>query len=158
MSDRGRPNKPTKLKVLQGTDRKDRVNENEPKPKELQQVPDPPYYLDYYAKKEWNRAAAHLVEVGLLTEADLSTFQDYCECHAHCIRLNKKIRNEEYEFVTDSGYYQKRPIVSILKDFMDQKRKLANVLGLTPSARTKIEIDKPNDDKPTVEQILNGEV
>jgi P27 family predicted phage terminase small subunit len=156
MSNKGRPNKPSKLKVLNGTDRKDRMNENEPKPKGLKKIPDPPYYLDYYAKKEWKRVAPHLVEVGLLTEADISTFQDYCEAHAHCIRLNKKIREGSYEFVTDSGYYQKRPIVSILKDFIDLKRKLANVLGLTPAARTKIEVEQPEDDKPTIEEILNG--
>lgn len=157
MSERGRPNKPTKLKVLQGTDRKDRVNDKEPNPRELENVPEAPWYLDYYAKKEWNRVAPHLVEVGLLTEADLSTFQDYCEVHAHCVRLHRQIHEEGYEFSTESGYIQKRPITSILKDMMDQKRKLANVLGLTPSARTKIEVDSNVDDGPSVEEILNGD-
>ena len=158
MSDAGRPAKPTKLKVLNGTDRTDRVNEKEPKPKEVKKVPDPPWFLDYYAKKEWKRVAPHLIEVGLLTEADISTFQDYCEVHAHCVRLHRKVHEEGYEFIIESGYVQKRPITSILKDYMDQKRKLANQLGLTPAARTNIEVDLEKDEKKSVEEILNSDV
>jgi len=156
MSERGRPAKPSKVKQLHGTDRKDRMNQNEPKPNELERIPEPPWYLDYYAKKEWNRAAKHLIDVGLLTEADLTVFQEYCEVHGHCVRLHQKIRDEDYEFVTESGYHQKRPIVSILQDFQKEKRKLANQLGLSPSARTKIEVDVNKSDGPSVEDILNG--
>ena len=158
MSEAGRPPKPTKVKKLHGTDRPDRVNENEPKPKEVENIPEPPWYLDYYAKKEWERAAKNLIDIGLLTEADLTVFQEYCEVHGHCVRLHQKIREEDYEFVTESGYRQKRPIVSILQDFQKEKRKLANQLGLSPSARTKIEVDSGKDDGPSVEEILNGNV
>jgi len=157
MSNRGRPAKPTKLKVLQGTDRADRLNENEPKPMEYKKIPKPPYYLDYYAKKEWERVAPILVDVGLLTKADLSMFQDYCEMHAHCIRLNKKIRDEGYDFETDKGYMQRKPATTIIKDFMSEKQKLANMLGLSPSARTNIEIEKPDNNK-DINKLLNREV
>lgn len=158
MGGKGRPPKPTKLKVLQGTDRKDRMNENEPKPIEIKKLPEPPWHLDYYAKKEWERAGPYLIESGLLTHVDLSMFQDYCAMHAHCIRLNKKIRKEGYDFTTETGYMQRVPATTILKDFMAEKQKLANMLGLSPSARTKIEIEKPDNNNKTRKEILNSDV
>ncbi len=160
MSEAGRPPKPNKLKVLQGTDRKDRMNENEPKPMEYKKVPKPPYYLDYYAKKEWKRAASILIQSGLLTKADLSLFTDYCRVHAYVIRIDNKIRNGknlDLEFKTETGYRQKTPTIGILEDFIDLKSKLSNKLGLSPSDRTKIEVEKPDDNGPTIEEILNGE-
>lgn len=160
MSNRGRPPKPTKLKVLQGTDRKDRVNKNEPKPMEIKKLPDPPWHLDYYAKKEWERAGPILIEAGLLTHADLSLFSDYCRVHAYVIRIDRKIRegNElDLEFMTETGYRQKTPVVGMIDDFINLKCKLANKLGLSPSDRAKIEVEPKKDDSPTIEEILNGE-
>jgi P27 family predicted phage terminase small subunit len=125
---------------------------------EIKNMPDPPWHLDYYAKQEWERAGPYLIEAGLLTHVDLSMFQDYCEMHAHCIRLNKKIREGNYEFVTETGYRQRTPATSIIKDFMAEKQKLANMLGLSPSARTKIEVEKPDNKKKTRDDILNSDV
>ena len=161
MGEGGRPAKPTKQKVLQGTFREDRANENEPEPMEYEKIPEAPWYLDYYAQKEWERAAPVLIEAGLLTKADLSLFQDYCEVHAHCVRLNRKMREgdaDPYEFVTDNGYRQKTPLISIYEDLVDLKKKLANQLGLSPSARTKIEVDVKADNYKSVEDILNSDV
>lgn len=157
MSNRGRKKKPLRQKQLEGTVRKDRINFNQPVPKELTEVPKPPNYLDYYAKKEWNRAGNYLVSNGLLTKLDLSLFQEYCQVHAHCIRLHKKIKKEGYQFSTPKGYQQKKPYVSILKDMQKEKRLLAKHLGLSASARTNIEVDKP-DGKSDVEDLLNGEI
>ena len=158
MGKRGPNPKPTKLKVLNGNSGKHKLNENEPMPEEVNDVPDPPWYLDYYAKKEWKRSAPHLIKVGLLTEADLTMFQEYCEMHGHCVRLHQKIREDGYEFLTgeDNHYHQRMPITSILKDFLKAKTNLAEQLGLTPSARTNIEVDS-GEEGPSVEDILNGE-
>ena len=159
MSQRGRPPKPTKLKVLQGTDRKDRINENEPMPMEIDKLPDPPWHLDYYAKKEWQRAGEVLINAGLLTHADLSLFADYCRVHAYVIRIDMKLREGEeldLEFRTETGYRQKTPTVGLLDDFINLKMKLANKLGLSASDRTGIEVNPKSEDGPSIEDILNG--
>ena len=158
MGKRGPNAKPTKLKVLQGNPGKKKLNENEPMPKEYKEPPKPPHYLDYYAKKEWERQIEHLTNTGLVTQADLTMFQEYCEFHAHCVRLHMEIRENGYEFRTgeNNHYHQRMPSTSVLKDYIKIKTNLAEQLGLTPSARTNIEVDSGNDG-PSVEDILNGE-
>ena len=77
----GRPKKPTKLKLVQGTLRKSRTNENEPEPEPVAEVPRPPSYLSKYAKKLWKSLAEELVEKGILTIVDLPALEVCCEAY-----------------------------------------------------------------------------
>ncbi len=158
MGKRGPNPKPSKLKVLNGNAGKHNISEAEPQPKEFNSIPEPPHYLDYYAKKEWKRQIINLIEVGLVTKADISMFEEYCQMHAHCVRLHNKIHEEGYEFRTgeDGHYRQSVPAASILNKFLKQKTNLAEQLGLTPAARTNIEVDTKKNNKKSVEEILNG--
>ena len=159
MGKRGPNPKPSKLKVLNGNAGKHNISDKEPQPEEYEEVPEPPWYMDYYAKKEWERQIKHLIEKGLVTKADLTMFEEYCQMHAHCVRLHNKIQEEGYEFRTgDDGHYrQSAPAASILDKFLTQKTNLAEQLGLTASARTNIEVDVKDDSK-SVEDILNSDV
>lgn len=149
--------KPRKLKELNGNAGKHKLNDKAPKPDKLTKMPKPPGFMDYYAKKEWKRAGQHLINIGVLTKIDISLFMEYCQVHAHCIRLHKKIKEEGYRFKTDKGYEQRKPYTSILKDMQKEKRQLARHLGLSPSARTDIEIDM-SDDKDNVNELLNDDI
>lgn len=151
----GTKSKPTKLKVLQGNPGKRKLNDNEPTPIPVEKIPDPPSWLDYYAKKEWNRVAKKLIDIGLLTEIDLSTFTVYCQRYAEWIRAEQAIMEEGMTFVTPKGYVQQRPEVAIARDAAKQLRMYAEVLGLAPAARSGLDI-KRNDDGPSVEDILSG--
>lgn len=51
MGQRGPKTKPTELKLMQGTYRKDRAPENEPKPNAPPSLPEPPSYMDITAKR-----------------------------------------------------------------------------------------------------------
>jgi len=151
----GRPRKPTKLHLLHGTDRADRIKENEPEPDPLDEVPSPPHWLDYYAKKEWERSAPRLVEIGLLTEVDLSMYTIYCQTFARVIRAEKAIMENGMYFETPNGHMQTRPEVTIARDEKKLLAQYANRFGLDPSSRNGIGVDVGNK-KLTAEEILDG--
>jgi phage terminase small subunit len=58
MAGRGRPPKPTALKVLEGNPGKRPLNQNEPKPEK--KAPNCPSWLLPDAKKEWRRLSKEL--------------------------------------------------------------------------------------------------
>ncbi len=67
--------KPANLKVVAGTDRKDRA------PESTVEMP------NVHARKEWNRLAPILVANKLLTEAGLSAFGMLCSLHGKLVQL-----------------------------------------------------------------------
>ena len=65
---RGRRPKPTRLKVLTGNPGKRALNESEPTPEP--NVPDCPPELGEVARREWNRLAAELGALRIITNLD----------------------------------------------------------------------------------------
>jgi len=82
MATRGRKPKPTALKVLEGNPGKRPLNENEPVPPKGS-IKCPTWLLPE-AKKEWKRLAPPLEAMGVLTIADISAFEGYCQAYS-CI-------------------------------------------------------------------------
>ena len=76
MADGGRPAKPKHLKVLHG-DRKDRINDAEPVPAEVEVVP--PYKLTVKTQQVWDRLAPDRIRAGVLTAWDVDAFAQFCE-------------------------------------------------------------------------------
>lgn len=132
MSLRGQPPKPTSLKILQGTFRKDRANPEEPTvaPSSLR----PPPYLDADAKKHWRVFAKELLDMGVLTTADRTTLARYCELQV-LYRTTKK----------QADYSPK--MIGILLKLAIELRTLEIQFGCTPSSRTRVHV-VPKDDKP----------
>src|SRR5215213_7942443 len=64
----GNPRKPTALKELQGTFRKDRANPSEPRPHRV--IPQPPSHLSASVKAAWRELADIADGLGVLTEGD----------------------------------------------------------------------------------------
>ena len=80
MATRGRKPKPTALKVLEGNPGKRPLNDREPvPPKGTLKCP---AWLLPEAKKEWKRLAPALEAMGVLTMADLTAFEGYCQAYA----------------------------------------------------------------------------
>jgi hypothetical protein len=70
--------KPTALKVLQGTNRKDRANDAEPQPDALTAIPESPIPLTGHARKAWDRLAREAIAMRVLTRADLDSLALTC--------------------------------------------------------------------------------
>lgn len=149
MGARGPAAKPTALKVIEGTFRKDRAPKNEAKP--AVKAPSCPRWLHREAKREWRRIVPELLTLGLLSQIDRAALAAYCEAYAEWWEADRTIREEgRYQtFITKTGseYRQVHPAVGVKNNAIDRMRRFASEFGMTPAARTRVEAAE-RDEKP----------
>jgi P27 family predicted phage terminase small subunit len=131
-----RNKKPTVLKVLQGTARPDRIKKGEPKPAPV--APPPPAWLDRRARATWRKYAPMLERLGLLTEADGESFAAYCQAVSRYVTAVKRLKKVGREAPDDIELIRKAE-VSVEKAEQSM-RLLGNEFGLTPAARSRIDV------------------
>lgn len=144
MGKRGPAPKPSKLKLIQGTYRKDRAAANEPQPEAS--TPTCPTWLHREAKKEWKRIVPELEALGLLTQIDRAALAAYCSAYAEWWEMEKDIQSKGRVQVTDTGYEAVRPSVGIRNRALDTMHKFLTQFGLTPSSRTRINVPEKRED------------
>lgn len=114
------PKKPAGLKVISGTDRKDRAHTPVVEFVPLVECPPHPDWLpNGHAIKEWNRLAPILTVNKLLTDADLGALGQLCALHGKIVQLYA------------AGEAPGASLVATL-------RTLLNDFGLSPVARGKV--------------------
>jgi len=145
MGARGPTPKPTQLKVLQGTYRPDRANPREVFP-ELASNLQAPEWLSKEARDKWNQLAPTLSRNGLLTECDLDSLAIYCQTWTRYIEAEGKLKTEGSTTTAQSGYQQVSAWVTIAKNARSDLLKLGDRLGLSPSARGRIQIEPIAED------------
>lgn len=87
----GPPPKPTDLKLLEGTFRKDRTAGNEPQPP--REAPPMPDFIraNAVARAEWERIVPMLVTVGTIRESDMAIAALYCDTWARLVAVSSAI-------------------------------------------------------------------
>ena len=139
---KGRPPKPTRLKVMAGTDQPCRIMPNEMEVSRLLNIPEPPMQLNELGLREWDNITAELYGKQMLHLVDLPLVAAYCNEMALYIESEKiLLLGRIDEFYNDEGVLIKRtakPEQKIAKDALAAALKLAAQFGLTPSARTRI--------------------
>lgn len=103
-----------------------------------------PTWLSKFAQKEFDRLAALLVEVKIMTEADIDHLALYCDAYDKYIAYDKQIKRHTYWV---GG--KVNPFVTKKIQVAQQMRAFAADLGLSPAARAKLAIggaDKKQDD------------
>lgn len=148
---------PTKLKVLKGTARKDRLNPTEPEPNAVH-IPKPPSLkLGKYAMDEWTRVTRELVAVNVLTVIDYSMLEAYCYHWGEWRKAMDTVEEEgqkvEVFRIADDGKAYltgtaANPSVKIAKDHSDWFFKAGTSFGLTPTSRSKINAPKKKESDP----------
>ena len=131
----GRKPKPTALKVLEGNPGKGEINRHEPAPGKG--MPKCPRWLLPEARKEWNRLAKKLNQMGVLTEIDQAAFAAYCQAWARWKEAQEAINECGAVYETDTGF-RKSPWVTIANDNQRLMIQAASEFGLTPSSRSRI--------------------
>ena len=113
-----RRRKPNALKVLEGTDRKDRHKaEAEFPPIESgKPIPPPDWLISPEAVSKWRSATVLLANTGVLTHADLDELAHYCNMHAMAVKM---------------WLAEMAPTAAETT----QRRLLATEFGLTPASR-----------------------
>lgn len=141
----GRPRKPTRTKILQGTFRKHRAAVNEPDPPVVDRVPPPPRHLSLEAKKLWKHLARKLKDLGLLTALDLPSLEICCFNWGLYQELRKAILRRSRSF---SSYLKVRNSQTALeytamKEAFRLYKAFAVEFGLSPAARSRIDLKIP---------------
>lgn len=153
---RGRKPKPSNLHVLQGTTRPDRKNRREPHPQVMEDVPEPPDFLDDVARAEWFRVGRELLSAGLLARLDTTALAAYAVTYSQWSQSIMRIRKHGMLVKTPNGYPVQSPFVSMAnKAFVQMLRMLAE-FGMTPSSRSRIASGLPADNPNDLDMFLNG--
>ncbi len=143
MGRRGPPPKPTSIRRWEGNLSKRPINHREPKPRDG--IPRCPAWLTAEAKKVWRRIVPELRHMKVLTVADGDALSAYCQTYARWKESEEFIAKHgvAYPIRDDKGqirFMQPFPQVAIARSLLQLLKTYQQEFGLTPSARTRIEV------------------
>jgi P27 family predicted phage terminase small subunit len=148
---RGRPPKPTRLKLLEGNPGKRRINRAEPIPAQAEVRM--PRGLTPAAQRVWKKLAPDLIDKKILTAWDVPAFAMLCEAAAtyeaarDLVALGVLIRGRHGdELVVNKAWRVYRDAAQLFRAF-------AGDFGLTPSSRTRLSNAEPATDA-EIERML----
>lgn len=149
MTVRGRKPKPTHLKLVTGNPGRRKLPTNEAKPKAA--LPKAPIELMADAKVEWRRISKHLFALGLLSDIDRGALAACCQSYGRWIsaeRLIAELAKRDPVFKglmikTKNGNMIQNPLVGTANKAMADYVRYCVEFGMTPSARSRIQVEKP---------------
>ena len=141
MTKPGAKPKPTRLKVLHGTVRKDRTNSHERDVKTA--IPTCPRELSPVAKREWKRVARVLAEMGLLSTIDRAALAGYCQAWATWIDAQAALQKHGVIMKSPNGYPMQSPYLAVANKAFEQMRLMLAEFGMSPSSRTRVHANPP---------------
>jgi len=144
----GHNRKPTRLKVLEGTARADRLR-NEPQPRPIR--PKRPRWLPREARRFWDELAPKLEKLGVLCETDGPAFA-LCAVHYAIAVEAAKVLKDQGVIVADPEHpagekpaVRKHPLLSVLRDHSAAFRAYSSLFGLSPADRGRLNISVEED-------------
>jgi len=159
VANKGRPKKPTELKILEGNRGKRPLPENEPKPAPITNQPDPPEWLNDPAKGMWQRLFPILQRINLITEADLESYTMLCQSYGKWVEHEKDIADngDYYTYTNKAGAENEveRPAVKLAHKAYERYKSLCTEFGLTAASRARIETKGADDDVEEMEELLS---
>ncbi|HIC1917612.1 phage terminase small subunit P27 family [Citrobacter freundii] len=161
----GPPKTPTHLRLVRGNPSKRPINKNEPQPPKG--VPPVPKHFDKQGKYWFKRMAEELDAIGVISLLDARALEllveAYTEYRHHCETLDR----EGYTYAVysdddaDEGKEREirmikpHPAAMMKADAWKRLRTMLAEFGMTPSSRSKVSKDKPDDDD-LLSQFLNS--
>lgn len=154
MATRGRKPKPTELRRAEGNPGRRPLNENEPDFPPLGRTP--PDGLDETGRWAWEHVNGIYHGLGILTEADRSVVETFCHTYSMLQRARAERRKlKSLLLKSKSGCPIEHPIVGTEKRLSETLLKIAPMLGLDPSSRSRFVVDRKTADDP-LEKLLDG--
>lgn len=145
MGERGPRPRPVPLKVLQG-ERPDRMPRTPADAPVSAEPPLPPDYLSPRAVDVWNRLAPSLHRTSLLTEWDIEFFAVGCEAYSKWRRATELVNSTDVLIRGYRGSLVRNPASQVARENADIVLRWAREFGLTPSARSGIDLGEADDD------------
>ena len=152
----GPPPKPTRLKLLQGNPGKRGLNQNEPQPRKQESVPRVPEMLGEVGKREWLRVGRLLIDLGLLTDLDLTAFLLYCKTYERWLQAEEQLQLSGLLVKTPNGHQVQSPYLAIANKAMAQLKSISQEFGMTPASRSRVGVDPGNKDGRFADWLFNG--
>jgi len=142
--------KPTALKLLQGNPGHQTLNKLEPKLKPA--APELPSDLNAEALKRWKFYVPLLLKARMVAALDGGGLAAICRNEAMIAVCQREIKKQGL-FITSkrSGVVRVNAAAQKLEALQDQNRKLAQEYGMTPSARTRLQVPPVVEDNPWLE-------
>lgn len=131
----GRKPKPTQLKVVQGTFRKDRANAREPKPSG--DLTSAPAHFTDTQREVWDYAIANAPK-GLLKMLDLSVLEIWVTACVFHREASQKVTSTGQIIKSPSGYPVMNPYMANMNKQAQIMLKAAAEMGFTPASRSRI--------------------
>jgi len=136
------PRTPTHLKLVRGTQRKDRANPAEPEPAAVELGARPPAWLALspLSRRVWRDLVPLLRGMRVLTEADAVALGLLCDALASYVTAKKAIAEEGAVYWTSGQVAMRRahPGVAIAAENSRFAKVMLGEFGLTPAARSKV--------------------
>lgn len=144
---RGPAPKPTAVEIFEGRPGRRPINPLEPRPPEF--GPDAakkacPKHLNAEEKKHWRHYAPILARMRVLTEADLMALEQLCVLSAQWVELMEMRRKSglrAHFAKTPNGFTIVSPLMTEIRATGDHMFKLLREFGMTPSGRTRINME-----------------
>lgn len=144
----GRRPTPSALKLVTGNPGKRPLNKKEPKPRT--RTPVCPPHLDAKGKAVWKKLCAILKRMGVLTEADGLALERLCDCYSDILQCRDLVEQAGRTYTTidqnSNTLIKSNPAVAQLRAADAQFKSYLVEFGLTPAARSKVNVD-PDDKK-----------
>lgn len=142
------------MKVIEGTARKDRVNENEPVPPEGDISC--PARVKGRAREFWDEHAPYLEQMGLLTVADVPMMAELCQTEAEYWNAVDDVEEHGLRLMTytEGGTrHMENPCVKIASDAGKRLKSLMVEFGMSPSSRTRVKAAPKPVEKSALEKL-----
>lgn len=111
-------------------------------------LPRCPAHLDGAARNEWRRLAGPLHKAGVLTTADRAAFAAYCQAYSRWVEAEEQLKTGPKLIKTRTGYVQQSPWLSIANKQLELMGRFMAELGLTPSARSRLQVSPGGGNDP----------
>jgi P27 family predicted phage terminase small subunit len=122
-----------------------RVVKREPEPTSLQELPEPPEFLDENGRGEWRRIIGEMVRLRLVTALDTMCFAAYCQAYAQWKQAVEALNHAAAEdletrglVIQDKDGRRPNPLLRVVRSAGDTMLQLAREFGLTPIARARL--------------------
>lgn len=134
---RGRPPKPTALKVIQGNPGKRKLAKNQPAPEALAEAPAAPEWLGAHARSIWERVVPWLVKSRILTDTDLHNLEVFATAYQRWREAQADITKNGI-VVMGARQEIKNPACTVANECVRQINTFGAALGLDPAARARL--------------------
>ena len=133
---RGRTPKPSHLKAITGNPGRRPLNPDEPQPQVV--IPPCPAELPPAGKLEWDRLAADLVALRLLTPLDRAALAAYCGAYALWAEATSAIQKYGAMVKSPTGFPIQSPYLAIANRQAEIMLRVAAEFGFTPASRSRM--------------------